>query len=117
MLYIRRAEDRLRTNEDWRESRHTFSFGAHRDPRFDGFRRLRAINDDRIEPGAISPELAHDAEIVSYVVEGALEDSVAGLVDDVAHSYGPVVHRERAAAKTRLIELTCADQRICADLR
>jgi redox-sensitive bicupin YhaK (pirin superfamily) len=74
MLAMRRAEDRGKTNWGWLDSRHTFSFGDYYDPRQMGFRSLRVINDDRVEPGGGFPTHGHrDMEILSYVLEGALE--------------------------------------------
>lgn len=74
MLNVRPASERGTTRTDWLHSRHTFSFGQYRDPRHMGFGKLRVINDDIIEPGAGFAEHSHrDMEIITYVVEGALE--------------------------------------------
>jgi hypothetical protein len=80
-LAIRRAEERGRTDWGWLDSRHTFSFGDYYDPRFEGFRSLRVLNDDRVAAGAGFGTHGHrDMEILSYVLEGALEhkDSAGG---------------------------------------
>jgi len=74
MITIRNAAERGRTHIDWLDSRHSFSFGEYYDRRHMGFRNLRVINDDRVIPGAGFPMHSHrDMEIVTYVLDGALE--------------------------------------------
>ena len=70
----RPAGERGRTTLDWLDSRHTFSFGDYYDRAHMGFRALRVLNDDIVEPGQGFGRHAHrDAEILSYVLEGRLE--------------------------------------------
>jgi len=74
MFTVRKSEDRGPTRISWLNSKHSFSFGGYHDPRFTGFRDLLVINEDRVAPGAGFDTHQHrDMEIISYVVEGALE--------------------------------------------
>ena len=73
MIKIRRSEDRGQANYGWLDTKYTFSFNTYMDERFMGFRNLRVINEDVIEPNQGFPTHGHrDMEILTYVMSGEL---------------------------------------------
>jgi quercetin 2,3-dioxygenase len=76
MIAVRKAEDRGRSRISWLDSYHTFSFSDYHDPEHMGFRSLRVINDDTVAPaGGFGTHGHRDMEIITYVLDGALEHS------------------------------------------
>jgi redox-sensitive bicupin YhaK (pirin superfamily) len=73
MITIRKHSERGKTKTPWLNSQHTFSFAEYYEPQFMGFRGLRVINEDKVEPKMGFARHAHkNMEIISYVIEGAL---------------------------------------------
>jgi len=74
MIRIRPARERGHANHGWLDTYHTFSFGDYYDPQHTQFRSLRVMNEDIVQPGRGFGTHPHrDMEIVTYVLEGALE--------------------------------------------
>ena len=92
MITLRKAAERGHADHGWLDTWHSFSFADYHDERHMGFRALRVLNDDTVQPGRGFGTHGHrDMEIVSYVLDGALahKDSMGNgstiVPDDVQY--------------------------------
>jgi redox-sensitive bicupin YhaK (pirin superfamily) len=74
VIAIRRAQERGHAQHGWLDTHHTFSFADYYDPAHMGWRDLRVINEDVVQPGKGFPTHSHrDMEIVTWLLGGSLQ--------------------------------------------
>ena len=87
MIQLRKAADRGHARYDWLDTWHTFSFDSYYDPAHVGFRSLRVMNEDFVQPGQGFGMHPHrDMEIITYVLEGRLRHRDSMGIGSVIHA-------------------------------
>jgi Pirin-related protein len=114
MITLRPSAERGHFDHGWLDTRHTFSFAGYQDAAHMGFRHLRVINEDVVQPDhGFGTHPHQDMEIVTYILEGALEhrDSIgntgvigAGEVQRMTAGTG-VTHSEYNPSLTEPVHL------------
>jgi redox-sensitive bicupin YhaK (pirin superfamily) len=109
MITLRPAEERGHANHGWLDARFTFSFAEHYDPSWMGFRALRVINDDVVQPANGFGKHPHDnMEILTYMISGSLSHNdstgasgaiVPGELQHMSAGTG-IFHSEQNASNT-----------------
>ena len=82
ILKLRKSNERFKSNRDWLDSKHSFSFAEHRDQLWDNFGKIRVINEDIISPNSGFSTHSHsNMEIVTIVIKGEIthRDSLNNL--------------------------------------
>ena len=73
IIKIRKSHERFRSNREWLNSMHSFSFAEHRDQKWDNFGKIRVINEDTIAPNSGFDMHSHsDMEIITVVIKGTI---------------------------------------------
>ena len=73
IIKIRKSQERFRSNREWLNSMHSFSFAEHSDPKWDNFGNIRVINEDTISPNSGFNMHSHsDMEIITVVTKGVI---------------------------------------------
>ena len=82
IIKLRKSNERFKSNREWLDSKHSFSFAEHRDPIWDNFGKIRVINEDIISPNSGFSTHSHsNMEIVTIVIKGEIthRDSLNNL--------------------------------------